>query len=140
MLLLIAVFSMKNFFLKPKNKINIGVSEEKLKEWLEDNFLNIDQSKIQDNYSSESLITLVNRVKCDVCGKNLKIDSSNELNMIECELGHIMSRCQRSLLPLNIFRFKSCSKCKCTWNDLNPIDYPNLNDLFNDINKCMFCH
>ena len=131
---------MKNFFLNSKATTDFGISEEKLKEWLEDNFLNIEHSKIQDNYNSDSLITLVSRVKCEVCGKNLKIDSSNELNMIECELGHIMSRCQRSLLPLNSLRFKSCSKCKCTWNDLNSVDYPNLNDLYKDINKCMFCH
>jgi hypothetical protein len=133
-LLLISDFSIKKNFFADNN-------HKQILEWLEENFINIDSvSKITDKFNSPvSLLSLCNQIKCDLCGKSLRIDLSKELNSIECEMGHVMSRCQKSLLPLNSLNYKSCTKCNSTWNILDPIDYPNLDQLYSAQNICIFC-
>lgn len=112
-------------FCKRKNFLS-AFKEKELVKWLDNNF-----SKLEE---------IAGEVRCDFCGKCVRVDLSNSLASVECDQGHTMSRCQRSLLPLDCAEFKACPKCKCTWNILNERDYPNLSGLYRDKNNCLFCN
>ena len=132
--MLVGEFSIKKNFFENSKMSNQVIA------WLEDNFLNINASKITDKASSTNLISLVDQIKCDLCGKELRVDLSKDLSTIECNMGHVMSRCQRSLLPLDNFDFKTCSKCNCVWSVLKENDYPNLIGLHKTRDTCLFCN
>jgi hypothetical protein len=80
-----------------------------------------------------------NNLKCDLCSSKFKITESIDLNKLVCEQGHVMNRCEKSLLPLNNFKFKKCYNCGSIWNLLNKLDYPLMSEYFSDQNVCLYC-
>ncbi len=80
-----------------------------------------------------------NNLKCDLCLSKFNIAESNDLNKVVCEQGHVMNRCEKSLLPLNNFKFKKCYNCGSVWNLLNKLDYPLMSEYFYDQNLCLYC-
>ncbi|RNA25451.1 hypothetical protein BpHYR1_034489 [Brachionus plicatilis] len=67
--------------------------------------------RIRENFNDKDLLKL-----CDLCGKKFSIDGNLNLNKIKCISGHNMNRCEKSLMPLNNFRYKKCSMCNSKWN------------------------
>jgi len=123
-MLLVGEFSLKkNFF--------SNSSDSASRQWLHEHFLN--------TTASNELMDLINTVKCDFCGQMIRVDKSNELNTVECESGHVMNRCQKSLMPLDNFKFSSCAFCHAAWNVLDNSLYPNLSDQFGKQSQCLFC-
>jgi hypothetical protein len=92
----------------------------------------------------ENLIKMVDNLACDLCGSKFRLDNTNlGLENIECELsGHVVNRCQKTLLPLNSFKFEKCNVCNSKWNtNINHINYPNFEYLRNNLNHlCLFCN
>ncbi len=99
---------------------------------------NLDEGDLPRN-ESLILVDLINSMVCDLCGKKIRIDLSLEVFNVRCESGHVMSRCQRTLLPLNNFRHSKCSWCCSTWNMLSVRDYPHFKHLNENFDFCLFC-
>jgi len=125
-LTVIAEFCKKKNFLATLKTSGSVVKEKDLLNWLDSNF-----------FKSKEMI---DQMRCDFCNGNIRVDLCNSLGTVECDAGHKMNRCQRSLLPLNCNEFKSCLKCKVCWNLMSDGDYPNLCKLYKNKNKCLFCN
>ena len=151
LLLVLSEFSMKkNFFSNLNLEIfnrSLGgkkLTQKSLEEWLNSKFLNINLAECSPTKSpskneNSGLLNLLNSLNCDLCANKLKIDSSLDLNLVKCELGHSMNRCQKSLLNLNNFKYNKCSVCNSTWNYFDRSDYPNFHQLTQYQNFCLFC-
>lgn len=96
---------------------------------------------IKDNRSSKTfdLTSILKLLKCDLCGKNFNFENSLEMNSLNCESGHSVSRCQKSLLPLNSLYFRKCDLCYSAWNYFDKNDFPNFNRLIVNQNSCFLC-
>jgi hypothetical protein len=81
-------------------------------------------------------------IKCSVCMQSLEFfDQCLELKTIECNLGHKLKRCEKSLLLLNYKSYKCCFVCGCAWNAYDSAELPNLKDFFiNSQNTCIYCN
>ena len=124
-MLLVGEFSLKkNFFSCSSHSAS--------RQWLHEHFLN--------TAASNELMDLVSTVKCDFCGQMIRMDKSSELNTVECESAHVMNRCQKTLLPLDNFKFNTCAFCHAAWNVHDNRLYPNLSDHFGKQSHCLFCN
>jgi len=97
------------------------------------------EKKLKDFLSKNRKHLFSQLSKCDLCGKSFKICESSELSSVRCDQEHIMNRCEKSLLPLNNFKFIKCKNCNSVWNYFQPIDYPNINRFFGSQINCLFC-
>lgn len=114
----------KNFF----QKNEYGSVFKQLEEWIK---------KILENCCENDLSKL-----CDLCGKKFSIDGNLNLNKIKCISGHNMNRCEKTLMPLNNFKFKKCALCNSKWNFIESTNEmtKNFQDcFFNQINSCLYC-
>ena len=121
-------------------KKNLLTELKDLEKWLKENFLNKSNDNKLSINKTLAFVELLNGLKCDLCGGIMEIEQSNELNSIKCTNQHEMMRCQKTLLPLNNFKFKSCSLCNSAWNCFSKNDFPNFFQLFSDQNFCLFCN
>ena len=99
----------------------------------------VESSELVTSSNSVSLTDLFENLACDMCGKRFRMDLSLSVENIRCESNHCMSRCQKTLLPLNSFRYQKCSVCQSQWNCLKKSDYPNFKSLAKNFNVCSFC-
>jgi hypothetical protein len=110
-------------------------SEKKLATWLTKTFLD---PKLSEYEGLQNLIH--NRMRCDVCARKFKFVDSNDLSRIECESGHVMARCEKTLLPLDNFKYKKCSMCNSKWNFVNEDVFPHfVTQLDRYSEACLFC-
>ena len=116
-----------------------------IEKWLKTNLVTSANKKSQKSNDNEkitnqtSLADLVKSLKCNFCPKNLDIHHSNDLDKIVCEGGHSISRCSKTLLPLNFINFIKCELCQSTWNCIDSKDCPNIKQLISNQELCIFC-
>lgn len=116
--------------LSPKERILVTVYE---KFALKKNFYsNQKWSKIDTN------LVLSEYPRCDLCASKFDPATSLDLSRIECESGHVMSRCQKTLFPLNNFKYQKCYACYSVWNVMGVKDFPNFSTIFNE--SCLYCN
>ena len=94
-----------------------------------------------ENMSAKThdLPLLLKSLTCELCESTFKVEESLDLSTLKCELGHSMSRCQKSLLPLNSLYFRKCFMCQATWNYFDEADLPNFSQLIQNQSRCVFC-
>ncbi len=113
-------FAVKKNFL-PKNDI---FNEEK------------NYAKLRENH--ENLFRPY--IKCSICSQNLNFFNCLELKAVECNLGHKLNRCEKSLLLLDYKNYKCCFVCGCAWNAYSSVDLQNFRELFDIQNTCAYCN
>jgi hypothetical protein len=96
---------------------------------------------IKDNKNSKKfdLTAIFKMLKCDLCQKNFNLEKSLDMTTLKCESGHSVSRCQKTLLPLNSLYFKKCDLCSSVWNYFDKDDFPNFSLLVLNQSNCLFC-
>lgn len=76
---------------------------------------------------------------CDLCSRKFKLDSSLDLDRLVCESGHVMARCQKTLFPLNNFKYQKCHACNSLWNFTKSNEFENFKAVFSDF-SCLYCN
>ena len=151
MLLIQSDFALRNNFYGKNDR------EIKIMQWINDNFTNYFElskhekgdsitEKLMNSYkkklnSNENLSNSFKKfLRCNICSKYLRIDKNTEMSYIECEFGHKIKRCVKSLLPLSLKVFKKCYLCEVEWTLYSEDEMPNFLDFFNHVERlCMFC-
>ncbi len=81
-------------------------------------------------------------IKCSICMQSLDFfNQCLELKTVECNLGHKLNRCEKSLLLLSYKNNRSCTVCGCSWNVYSVNDLPKFKDFFIDSqDTCIYCN
>lgn len=79
-----------------------------------------------------------NEYLCELCDKKCLLEVNDNLESVTCESGHLMNRCQKTLLPLSCFTFKKCPLCNVVWNLVDKKDFPHFHFLSN-FESCWLC-
>lgn len=83
---------------------------------------------------------LTSSPRCDVCNREFDFQTSLDHRRVECKSGHLMRRCERTLLPLDNFDYSKCSVCHAVWNKTRGEEFPNFDFLVNESEFCLFCN
>jgi ribosomal protein S27E len=126
-------FCNDNYLLVPSvdHYFKSKLKNQSIDKWLKDNFNSLNNNKT----------SLFNRFKCDLCDDSGFTFDNNQINIniIYCQRGHSMSRCIKSLLPLNNFKFYQCKICGSYWNTFEATDFANFESFNINEKQCLFC-
>ncbi|CAF0974565.1 unnamed protein product [Brachionus calyciflorus] len=135
LLIFIGDFSIRKNFLQ--NDLDCEISGKEFEIWLKEN-----TKKSLDKIENENLSLLLDKIRCDLCGRKFSFESNLDLAKIKCESGHQMNRCEKTLLSLNNFKYKRCCMCNSKWNYFE-IENAELKIfgkfLLNRVDYCLFC-
>jgi hypothetical protein len=136
----------KDFYGKSDKEIEIV-------KWLNDNFTSEFQLNKVESGNCDSLpeqlmnenkqnlpIAFKKYLSCCICSKFVCVDKNVDINFIECEFGHKIRRCVKSLLPLSCKKFNKCCLCESEWTLYSEDETPNFMGFFQNVERlCLFC-
>ena len=96
-----------------------------------------DDQKVNEKRSN--LASMIEAITCDLCGENFDFKNSLEIQDMKCVHGHVMNRCQKTLLPLDNYRHEKCPLCHSAWNYVTRDCYPNFLKLIQNLKLCLYC-
>lgn len=92
------------------------------------------------NLKTQERFELESYMKCYLCEEAFDLRKNYNLCYFECESGHKIHRCEKTLVPLNYTEYKKCKLCFCCWNIYKRDELPNLSNLYFDkFNFCLYC-